>query len=184
MSQVSAVQFQTNSRIHMGLAVKDLNASIAFYRILFGQDPSKVRPGYAKFEVTEPPVNLSLSQIAGETGPSNSVIHYGVQVKSTQAVENYGKRIIENGLPMRTEEHVTCCYAVQNKIWISDPDGNQWEVYVVLDDNGMHHASSASSCCTDLATIPGTTQCCQPSLPTAKSAAKEGEASKCCCVTN
>jgi catechol 2,3-dioxygenase-like lactoylglutathione lyase family enzyme len=89
----SAVQFSTESRIHMGLAVKDLEKSVAFYRTLFGQKPTKTRPHYAKFEVAEPPVNLSLNEVGGDTGPNNAVAHFGIQVKSTEAVKAVAERM-------------------------------------------------------------------------------------------
>ena len=82
MKNESAVQFETDSRIHMGLAVRNLERSVAFYRTLFGQGPTKTRPGYAKFEVAEPPVNLALNEVGGATGPNNPVAHFGIQVKS------------------------------------------------------------------------------------------------------
>lgn len=153
MKNESAVQFDTVSRIHMGLAVNDLEKSLAFYRILFGQEPTKTRPGYAKFEVANPPVNLSLNVVGGETGPNNSVAHFGIQVKSTGAVKHVTDRLTEAGLEIRKEENVTCCYAVQNKVWVTDPDGNKWEVYVVLDNDGAHHQSSQSACCPDMPAI-------------------------------
>lgn len=153
MQNESAVQFETASRIHMGLAVKDLSTAVAFYRTLFGHDPTKTRPGYAKFEVAEPPVNLSLNEVGGETGPNNPVAHFGIQVNSTAAVKLVADRLAGAGLETSAEENVTCCYAVQNKVWVTDPDGNQWEVYVVLDDDGAHHHSSQSACCPDMPAI-------------------------------
>jgi catechol 2,3-dioxygenase-like lactoylglutathione lyase family enzyme len=143
----SAVQFETDSRIHLGLAVKDLGRSLTFYRTLFGQEPTKTRPGYAKFEVAEPPVNLSLNEVVGDTGPNNPVTHFGIQVKSTAAVKEAADRLTGAGLGTRVEENVTCCFAVQNKVWAADPDGNKWEVYVLLDDDGAHHHSSQEACC-------------------------------------
>ena len=147
MNSKSAVQFDTESRIHMGLAVKNLGRSTAFYRALFGQEPTKTRPGYAKFEVAEPPVNLSINEVAGETGPNNPVAHFGIQVKSSEAVKQLADRLAQAGLNTRLEENVTCCYAVQDKVWVTDPDGNNWEVYVVLDNDGQSHASGQSACC-------------------------------------
>src|SRR5205085_6178053 len=114
---------------------------------LFGQGPTKTRPGYARFEVAEPPVNLSLNEAVGDTGPSNPVTHCGIQVKSTAAVQEAADRLAGAGVATRAEEKVTCCYAVQNKVWAADPDGNRWEVYVVLDDDGAHHHSSQEACC-------------------------------------
>lgn len=149
MNRFSAVDFPTASRIHIGLAVKELARSIDFYRVLFGQEPSKVRPGYAKFEVAEPAVNLSLNQVGGTTGPNNLVAHYGIQVKSTDAVMRMIDRAAKAGLATKVEENVSCCYAVQDKMWVADPDGNKWEVFVVLDNDGSEHASSSGSCCSD-----------------------------------
>jgi catechol 2,3-dioxygenase-like lactoylglutathione lyase family enzyme len=153
MSHEPAVQFAAASRIHMGLAVKNLQETVAFYRALFGQQPTKTRPHYARFEVAEPLVNLALNEVGGQTGPNNAVAHFGIQVKTTAAVNAIGKRLAAAGLATRIEEQVTCCYAVQNKIWATDPDGNQWEVYVLLDDQGSSHASNQGQCCDD--------QCCQ-----------------------
>ena len=148
MNRESAVQFATNSRIHVAFGVRDVERSIAFYRTLFGQEPSKTRPGYAKFEVADPPVNLALNAVGGETGPNNAVAHFGVQVKSSDAVRTIADRLEEARLPTRAEEHITCCYAVQDKVWATDPDGNRWEVYVVLDDYGKSYSPSASAeCC-------------------------------------
>jgi catechol 2,3-dioxygenase-like lactoylglutathione lyase family enzyme len=143
----SAVQFATESRMHMGLAVKDLQKSMAFYRGLLGQEPTKVRPRYAKYEVAEPPVNLALNEVGGATGQNNIVAHFGIQVKSTEAVRTFADRLTAAGIAVDLEEQVTCCYAVQNKVWATDPDGNKWEVYVLLDDHGAQHASSAGECC-------------------------------------
>ncbi len=153
MSNESAVQFETSSRIHMGLAVKDLERSVAFYRTLFGQEPTKSRPHYAKFEVAEPPVNLSLNEVGGHTGQNNPVAHFGIQMKSMKAVKEVAGRLAAAEIATEIEENVTCCYAVQNKVWATDPDGNKWEVYVVLDNEGAHHQSSANACCPDLPAI-------------------------------
>lgn len=155
MRNNSAVQFATNRRIHIALAVKDLAKSVEFYRLLFGLGPTKTRLGYAKFEVADPAVNLSLNEVAGETAPSNVVAHFGIQVKGTDIVEELGSVFTVAGLPTRAEENVTCCYAVQDKVWVTDPDGNKWEVFVVLDNDGAHHESSAEPCCNPK-------QCCVP----------------------
>jgi hypothetical protein len=101
-------------------------------------------------------VNLSLNEVGGATGPNNSVAHFGIQVKSSAAINEVAQRLSAAEIAMDVEENVTCCYAVQNKIWATDPDGNKWEVYVVIDNDGTHHHSSASSadaCCS--------ADCCQ-----------------------
>jgi len=178
MGAESAVQFETDRRIHMGLAVKNLEQSVAFYRTLFGLLPTKLRPGYAKFEVAEPPVNLSLNVVGGSTGPNNPVVHFGIQVKSTRAVGEIAGRLTTAGLETAVEDNVTCCYAVQNKVWVADPDGNKWEVYVVLDDAGVQYYSTQSECCSD---TPGCCEdkaaCCSP-LPDAAATASK---SSCAC---
>ena len=150
----SAVQFETRARVHVALAVRDLASSTAFYRVLFGQEPTKTRPGYAKFEVAEPPLNLSLNEAAGQTSPSNATAHFGIQVKTIAEVKAMHARLAAAGLPTRVEEQVSCCYAVQDKVWAEDPDGNKWETYVLLDDNAARRASSAG------------TECCAPASVT------------------
>lgn len=179
MNDESAVQFETTSRIHIGLAVNDLDRSLDFYRTLLGQEPTKTRPHYAKFEVAEPPVNLSLNEVGGATGPNNPVAHFGIQVKSTEAVSMVADRLKKAGLETAVEDNVTCCYAVQNKVWATDPDGNKWEVYVVLDNEGKQHHSSEAECCTDK---PG---CCEDKTvcctPTTDSIGAVSKPSACAC---
>ena len=155
MTTESAVEFATESRIHMGLGVQDLQQSVEFYRVLLGEDPTKERPGYAKFEVAEPPVNLALNEFAGQTGPSNSVAHFGIQVKSKVAVRAAAQRMVAAGLDPRFEESVACCYAVQDKVWAQDPDGNKWEIYVVLDNQAEHHEMQPACCSTEAGTEEG-----------------------------
>lgn len=174
MSNVSAVEFATSSRIHFGLAVRDLESSVRFYRTLFGVAPTKTRPGYARFEVAEPPLNLALNEVGGATGPNNAVAHFGIQVKSVEAVQSVARRLTEAGLAVRPEEHVTCCYAVQSKVWAVDPDGNKWEVYVVLNDDGAQHHSSASDCCDRGGNESSSGACC-PELPAILEAVQRGD---------
>ena len=175
----SAVQFETESRIHMGLAVKDLQRSVTFYRTLLGRGPSKTRPRYAKFEVAEPPVNLALNEVGGDTGPNNPVAHFGVQVKSTAAVEAIAARLEAAGLETVVEEGVTCCYAVQDKVWATDPDGNRWEVYVVLDNDAARHHSTQSACCADKPDCCEKAACCTV-LPDSEGAAKTNDRPSAC----
>ena len=177
MNTESAVEFATASRIHMGLAVRDLEKSTAFYRVVFGQEPTKTRPRYAKFEVAEPPVNLALNEVGGATGQNNIVAHFGIQVKSTEAVRAAADRLTAAGIAVDVEEEVTCCYAVQNKVWATDPDGNKWEIFVLLDDHGAQHQLSAGECCS---TAEG---CCGEEIlhTTAGQRETRGSASTVCC---
>jgi catechol 2,3-dioxygenase-like lactoylglutathione lyase family enzyme len=180
MRSESAVQFETESRIHMGLAVKDLQRSVAFYRTLFGRGPTKARPRYARFEVAEPPVNLALNEVGGDTGPNNPVAHFGVQVKSTAAVKAIAARLEAAGLETVVEEGVTCCYAVQDKIWATDPDGNRWEVYVVLDDAAPQHHSAESTCCADTPDCCEDKAACCAARPESAGAGTAGDPSSAC----
>lgn len=183
MTSESAVQFDTASRIHMALAVKDLERSIGFYETLFGQAPTKKRPGYAKFEVAEPPVNLALNQVADAINSSHPVAHFGIQVKTTAAVRELADRLGSAGLATEVEDNVTCCYAVQDKVWASDPDGNKWEVYVVLDNNASQYHSSRSACCPEL---PAVMHAVQRGDMAAAAAAfeKAGGMSACACLNS
>lgn len=183
MKNESPVQFETDSRIHMGLAVKNLERSVAFYTTLFGQGPTKTRPRYAKFEVAEPPVNLALNEVGGATGPNNPVAHFGIQVKSTEAVSLVADRLKKAGLETAVEDNVTCCYAVQNKVWATDPDGNKWEIYVVLDNNGTQYHSSQAECCIDK---PGCCEdmaaCCTASLDSEEAVTSKKLSNACACT--
>lgn len=180
MNQDSAVEFTTQSRVHMGLAVQDLQRSLRFYRTLFGQLPTKTRPGYAKFEVAEPPLNLSLNQVVGNTAPAHSVSHFGIQVKSSDKVQMMSKVLAEAGYKTRVEEEVSCCYAVQNKVWATDPDGNHWEVYVVLNNDAPQHASSSGQCCANLS---ATSQSVEEAFATEAVSAREASSCQCPCAS-
>lgn len=129
----SAVEFSTRSRIHVGLTVARLERVVPFYEALLGQAPTKRRPGYVKFEVAEPPVNLTLNEVPGHEPRHGAASHFGIQVKSSDEVEAWGARMRQAGFETMTEERAACCYAVQDKVWIHDPAGHRWEVFVVLD---------------------------------------------------
>ena len=135
--------FPTRSRIHMGLRVCDLEAALKFYGRLFGQEATKVRPGYAKFEVVEPPVNFTLNEADGPVGGPGNVNHFGIQLQDTDELESVRARLKEAGMTTRDEADATCCYARQEKVWVTDPDGNPWEFFVVLGDAGV----PATKCC-------------------------------------
>jgi catechol 2,3-dioxygenase-like lactoylglutathione lyase family enzyme len=150
MNRTSAVPFEGQSRVHVGLAVRDLPRSIAFYEALFGAPPTKVRPGYAKFEPAAPPVNLTLNTVA-ETGRAPGVSHFGVQVQSTAAIEPFVRRLEAAGFAVTPEEQTECCYAIQDKVWAADPDGNPWEVFVVTRADSERRAPTGATCCTPTA---------------------------------
>ena len=119
------------SRVQLALNVSDLEAAVGFYSRLFGTEPAKRRPGYANFAIAEPPLKLVLMEIPAAAGTVN---HLGVEVESTDEVGAATQRLASQGLATDVEENVTCCYAVQDKVWVSDPDGARWEVYTVLAD--------------------------------------------------
>jgi len=120
-------------KAHLALNVSNVEESIAFYRKLLGIEPSKVRTGYAKFDVQEPPLNLTLNQHSFTD--RGALSHLGIQVASTSDVLATRRRWEEVGLLTRDEMQTSCCYALQDKVWVRDPDGNEWEVFVVLEDN-------------------------------------------------
>ncbi len=132
-------EFPTKSRLHVGIGVRDVDASRAFYETLFNVPPSKVKDGYAKFEPAEPNVNLSLNEV-DQVSQGDSARHFGIQFKSAKAVQDEKARLEKAGLTGRTEEGVTCCYAEADKFWVQDPDGNDWEIYTVLADADVHSA--------------------------------------------
>ena len=121
------------SRVQLALNVTDLDAAVEFYSKLFATEPAKVRPGYANFAVSEPPLKLVL--IEGDEG--GTLNHLGVQVEDTDAVAAARRRLSGEGLATASEDDVSCCYARQDKVWVDDPDGAPWEVYTVLSDVEM-----------------------------------------------
>lgn len=120
-------------KAHLALNVSNVSQSIEFYRKLFGIEPSKVRTGYAKFDVHNPPLNFTLNE--GAVANRGALSHLGIQVRSTDDVLATRQRWNEAGLLTRDEMQTNCCYATQDKTWVRDPDGNEWEVFVVLEDN-------------------------------------------------
>jgi catechol 2,3-dioxygenase-like lactoylglutathione lyase family enzyme len=124
------------SRVQLALNVSDLEAAVTFYTKLFGTEPAKRRPGYANFAVVDPPLKLVLfeTEDARPDGVTGALNHLGIEVESTDAVRIATERLTEDGLMPRAVEGTTCCYALQDKAWVSDPDGAPWEVYTVLAD--------------------------------------------------
>src|SRR2546426_6889026 len=120
-------------KAHLAINVRNVEQSIEFYRKLFGIEPSKVRTGYAKFDVQNPPLNFTLNEAS--VNSRGALSHLGIQVRSTEDVLTTRQKWSEAGLLTRDEMQTSCCYAVQDKTWVRDPDGNEWEVFVVLQDN-------------------------------------------------
>ena len=146
MNRPSVVTFRGERRVHIGIEVGNLERAVAFYRAFFGLEPVKVRPGYAKFEPEDPSLNLSL--IEGRGGNrAGGAQHFGIQVRSTDAMEVLAERLRASGADVRYEREVQCCYAVQEKAWAMDPDGNPWEVFVVTESDGPVLGPEGSPCC-------------------------------------
>ncbi|MGY1815068.1 ArsI/CadI family heavy metal resistance metalloenzyme [Blastococcus sp. SYSU D00820] len=120
------------SRVQLALRVADLDAAVDFYRRLFGAAPAKRRPGYANFALDEPPLKLVL--LEGEPGRPTALDHLGVEVPAPADVAAAAGRLAGEGLATRVEEGTTCCYAVQDKVWVTAPGGEPWEVYAVTGD--------------------------------------------------
>ena len=139
---------------HLAINVKDVEASIEFYKKMFGIEPSKVRTGYAKFDLQQPALNFTLNQVPfGERG---ALSHLGIQVAATDDVTAVRDQWQERGLSPRDEMQTSCCYALQDKAWVTDPDGNEWEVFTVLQDNLPEAKSNdATSCTPAFTTIEG-----------------------------
>jgi catechol 2,3-dioxygenase-like lactoylglutathione lyase family enzyme len=130
---------------HISINVRNVEQSIDFYRRMLGIEPSKVRTGYAKFDVASPALNLALNEVP-DLANRGALSHLGIQVASTDDVLAMRTRWADAGLITRDELKTDCCYATQDKTWVRDPDGNEWEAFVVLVDN-LPEAAVASSCC-------------------------------------
>jgi catechol 2,3-dioxygenase-like lactoylglutathione lyase family enzyme len=147
------------SRAQLALRVADLDASVAFYTSLFGTEPAKLRPGYANFAIAEPPLKLVLLQ--GEPGQATALDHLGVEVQTTGEVTAATTRLAGEGLATEVEEDTSCCYAVQDKVWVHGPGGEPWEVYVVKADADTLAREAGSACCEPATrTAEATSACC------------------------
>ena len=158
-------------KAHLAVNVKNVQESIAFYRKLFGVEPSKVRSGYAKFDLHNPPLNFTLNQ--GPVTTRGALSHLGIQVRSTADVLATKQKWNEAGLLTRDEMQTNCCYATQDKTWARDPDGNEWEVFVVLQDN-----LPETEACDCVEQVPGqlSSSCCG-----AETQRQPAEAARACC---
>ena len=155
------------SRVQLALRVSDLEGSIAFYSSLFGVEPAKRRPGYANFAITEPPLKLVL--LEGDPDTATVMDHLGVEVATTDEVDEATARLSERGLFTRVEDDTTCCYALQDKVWVHGPGAEPWEVYTVKADapdaTSIHPLGQDTS---------GSCDCGTPST-------KDGEPLSACC---
>jgi catechol 2,3-dioxygenase-like lactoylglutathione lyase family enzyme len=146
------------SRVQLALRVADLQASIEFYAKLFGAEPAKIRDGYANFAIAEPPLKLVL--IEGQAGEPTRLDHLGVEVEDSGLVTDAAQRLKQSGLGTLEENNTACCYALQDKVWVTGPGNEPWEVYTVKADADTLAKVTASSCCT-----PGTAVAAQDATP-------------------
>src|SRR5262245_66351150 len=148
------------SRVQLALNVSNVDDAVAFYEKLFGVAPAKRRPGYANFAIAEPPLKLVLIQNPGKGATLN---HLGVEVFSPEEVARAEERLAAAGLAPKPEAATSCCYAVQDKVWVHDPDGAPWEVYTVLADSPVGPravpAADGAACCS---TTTGASSCGTP----------------------
>jgi lactoylglutathione lyase len=156
------------SRAQLALNVDDLDEAIAFYSKLFNTSPAKVKPGYANFAVAQPPLKLVLIENPGRGGTLN---HLGVEVESSDAVHAEIARLNDAGMFTEEEIGTTCCFAIQDKVWVTGPAGEKWEVYTVLADSDTVGTSPdiltaeppsecASDSCDQSESAPAAASCC------------------------
>ena len=143
------------SRAQLALRVADLDAAIDFYSRLFDAVPAKRRPGYANFAIAEPPLKLVL--LEGEAGEPTRMDHLGVEVASPDEVTAATARLAASGLATRVEDNTTCCYAVQDKVWVTGPGGEPWEVYTVTGDARADLEGRTEA---ELSAVSGDGTCC------------------------
>ncbi|MGY1692447.1 ArsI/CadI family heavy metal resistance metalloenzyme [Geodermatophilus sp. SYSU D01105] len=143
------------SRIQLALRVADLDAAVDFYARLFDTAPAKRRPGYANFAIAEPPLKLVL--LEGVAGEPTRTDHLGVEVATTEEVTAASSRLAAAGLAPRVEDQTACCYAVQDKVWVTGPGGEPWEVYTVTGD---HRPDLEGRTERELSAVAGDGRCC------------------------
>lgn len=155
-------------KVHLALNTDKLDESVAFYRAFFGREPVKRKPGYAKFDLDEPGLNLTLNE--GPVRELGALNHLGIQVPSSDAVREAAERLAAAGLATREETDTDCCFALQDKVWVRDPNGYGWEVFVVKVGDTRPELEVAGGAAVGVAVG-------------AASAADDAEASACCADT-
>lgn len=138
-------------KVHVALNTPRFDASVRFYRTFLGLEPVKLKPGYAKFDVAEPGLNLTLNASHQVDSPvAGALNHLGIQVASTEAVKEAAQRLKAEGLATIEEENTDCCNALQDKVWVTDPNGYRWEVFVVKVGDTQPQVTAttpADACC-------------------------------------
>jgi len=149
----------SRQRVHIGLNVNNVDRSVKFYRAMFGIEPVKWKPGYAKFDIDEPPLNLALNYSDNITD-QDALNHLGIEVNTTTAILAAKERLQKAELATQDEMTVNCCFALQDKVWITDPDGNRWEVFTVK-VGGTQPGLKVSQVELDTSQRPN---CCSPAI--------------------
>ena len=163
------------SRIQLALNVDDLEQAITFYSKLFGAEPAKRKPGYANFAIAEPALKLVLIENPGQGG---SINHLGVEVESTETVHAEIARLSGEGLFTDEEMGTTCCFATQDKVWVTGPAGERWEVYTVLADSDTF--GSSPNTLVDAGQAREGSVCCGTSQAADAEGAPTSSAASCC----
>jgi len=146
-------------KVHVALNTPRFDESVRFYRTFLGLEPVKLKPGYAKFDVIEPGLNLTLNASKGIDSPG-ALNHLGIQVQSTDAVKAAAERLKAEGLATFEEENTDCCYALQDKVWVTDPNGYRWEVFVVKVGDTQPGVTAVSSTAVSSTAASSTDACC------------------------
>jgi catechol 2,3-dioxygenase-like lactoylglutathione lyase family enzyme len=134
-----------DAKFHLSLDVDNIDASVQFYSVLLNGAPAKHKPGYAKFDMQSPAVNLALEEKSHCC--LQGLSHLGLRVQSSDEIQVIRKRLEEAGYSTREEANTTCCYALQDKFWVSDPTGYRWEVYILKADTEHESAPEQQACC-------------------------------------
>jgi len=146
-----------NFRPHISLEVADLEAAVQFYRLVFDQEPTKRYSDYANFRLESPPLHLALVHAPERSAVRPGNEHFGIELFDRDALHGWQQRLVAAGLPLRIEQQVTCCYAVGDKFWITDPDAHEWEFWVRSEEADAMHGPTQQ--------IGQPAQCCVPAAP-------------------
>lgn len=151
------------AKMHVSLNVTDVAQSVAFYRTFFGAEPIKLKADYAKFDLAEPSVNFTMNERSpDETGEHGRLSHLGIQVESHDLVAGARERLAAAGLITLDEADTVCCYARQDKVWATDPDGNRWEVFYVMEADVDADTFASDACCVPVEAAAADAACCTP----------------------
>jgi hypothetical protein len=166
----SKEELNMNNKLHLSLDVKNVEESVKFYSMLFGADPTKLKPRYAKFDLESPAVNLTMQEYSHCC--LQGLSHMGLRVDSTEQVLAFKSRLNAAGIETEDEMNTTCCYALQDKVWVTDPTGYRWEIYVFKGDT--EDATSTCLSCGHEEQQSGATTGSSGALPKAVSMVTEG----------